>query len=237
MATRLHLFASKLHKWIALLVGLQFLAWTAGGLVMTWIPITLVRGEGNIAETKPAALTGLQVTRLMAEVPDVLSVKGRYVGDRLAAEIRTADDRLLLLDAETGSALAPLSEEAAKAVAAADFSGQGMPTSASLLDAEPGDYRGPLPVWQVLFDDADGTRLYVSPAEGRVMARRNDYWRFYDFFWMLHIMDYDERENFNHPLVMVAALSAVLFALSGFVLIYHRFHRRDFGLKKRRRAS
>jgi len=36
---------------------------------------------------------------------------------------------------------------------------------------------------------------------------------------MLHIMDYDTRDDFNHPLLVIAAASALLFALSGAVLL------------------
>jgi len=38
---------------------------------------------------------------------------------------------------------------------------------------------------------------------------------------MLHIMDYDEREDFNHPLLYLTALAALLFSLSGVVLIFY----------------
>jgi hypothetical protein len=36
---------------------------------------------------------------------------------------------------------------------------------------------------------------------------------------MLHIMDYDERENFNNPLLISFAATSVLFCLSGFLLL------------------
>ena len=51
------------------------------------------------------------------------------------------------------------------------------------------------------------------------MARRNDWWRLFDVVWMLHIMDYDTRDDFNHPLLIVSAATALLFALSGVVLL------------------
>ena len=40
----------------------------------------------------------------------------------------------------------------------------------------------------------------------------------FDFFWMLHIMDFDEREDFNHPLLQIAAALGLIIALSGVVL-------------------
>ena len=35
-------------------------------------------------------------------------------------------------------------------------------------------------------------------------------------------MDYDDGADFNHPLLITAALSALLFALAGMVLLYLR---------------
>ena len=90
------------------------------------------------------------------------------------------------------------------------------------------EYRGPLPVWQVVMGDAEDTRLYISPATGDVIARRNDTWRLYDFFWMLHIMDYENRTNFNNPLVITASIAALIASISGIWLIFYRFGRRDF---------
>ena len=63
-------------------------------------------------------------------------------------------------------------------------------------------------MWRVDFDDSRHTTIYVSPQTGKVVGRRNTIWRVYDFFWMLHIMDYSARDNFNNPLVVTAAIVA-----------------------------
>ena len=38
-------WAVRIHKWVALIVGLQIVLWVAGGVVMSVIPIEQVRGE------------------------------------------------------------------------------------------------------------------------------------------------------------------------------------------------
>jgi len=40
----------RIHKWVALIVGLQIVLWILGGVVMSAIPIEIVRGEHKIAE-------------------------------------------------------------------------------------------------------------------------------------------------------------------------------------------
>ena len=41
----------------------------------------------------------------------------------------------------------------------------------------------------------------VDAGSGEVTAVRHDRWRLFDWFWMLHIMDYDERSDFSTPLL------------------------------------
>jgi hypothetical protein len=88
-------------------------------------------------------------------------------------------------------------------------------------------------VWRVTFTDDLETRLYISPETGAVTARRNKVWRLYDFFWMLHIMDYETRDNFNNPLVKIASATALLFSLTGVFLVVTSFMRGRWRLPKR----
>jgi hypothetical protein len=44
-------------------------------------------------------------------------------------------------------------------------------------------------------------------------------WRVFDFFWMLHIMDYGERENFNSPLLITASVVGWVLAVTGIWLV------------------
>lgn len=75
-----------------------------------------------------------------------------------------------------------------------------------------------LPVWCVELDHPRHPRIYLDAVTGDVVARRNSWWRVYDFFYMLHLMDYTERERIHHPLLSIAAALAVLTSLSGVAL-------------------
>src|SRR3546814_15468390 len=70
------------------------------------------------------------------------------------------------------------------------------------------------PIWRVPFEDGEGTTLYVSGQDGRVLERRNDTWRIFDFVWMLHIMDYTGRQDFKHTLVIMAGSGGLWIARS-----------------------
>ena len=61
------------------------------------------------------------------------------------------------------------------------------------------------------------------------VARRNDWWRLFDFVWMLHIMDYETRDDFNHPLLIATAATALLFVVSGLFMLFFAFRPRRSG--------
>ena len=81
-------------------------------------------------------------------------------------------------------------------------------------------------MWAVRFDDSANSTLYFSPDTGDLLARRHELWRWFDFLWMLHIMDYDARSDVNNTLLRVASGVGVLFALSGAWLVFYSFRRR-----------
>lgn len=227
------------HKWVGLIVGLQVLAWVVSGLYMTWFPIADVRGEHNIREAKPRdlrtatdliapdraiAAAGAAVSRL-----ELADIAGRWMW-----RIDSVGKPRMLIDAESGKILSPLDESTAREIARADFAGKGTIVAARLIEKDPPiEYRRSLPVWQVTFDDADETILYIEPLTGKVAARRSNLWRTYDFLWSLHIMDYTAREDFNHwPIVLMAALGLVLTA-TGIGLLVIRLWPHNLSFKDR----
>ncbi len=225
-----------LHNWMGLLVGIQIIFWFVGGLVMTVIPLDLVRGEVNMTDDATVSMPASELSTVLAtiEAESLDAVSVRYVaGEKVIQVSRTADSSQIY-NSVTGELLSPINADVAEKVALSDFQYRAPANletevaivSSSLLTEEPGDFRRPLPVWQITLNDPDGTRLYVSPDTGRVLARRNDYWRVFDFFWMLHIMDYENREDFNNPLLIITTLTSTLFVFTGVILLYFRFRPR-----------
>jgi Na+-transporting NADH:ubiquinone oxidoreductase subunit F len=78
-------------------------------------------------------------------------------------------------------------------------------------------------VWQVRFADTADTSLYFSGTDGQFITARNDTWRVFDFFWMLHTMDYRGRDDFNNPVVVFAATGSLWLGLSGVILLFRSF--------------
>lgn len=214
----------RVHLWVGILLGAQFLLWMLSGAVMSWFHIALVRGETAAFSAPPRELqvsTYASPGGVIVQVDAATSLELRSFLDRAVYEVRSPDGAALF-DASTGEKLSPLPEEMAREVAERDYLGAGDLETLMLMDDTPHEYRGPKPVWRADFDDRLSTRLYISPETGKVAARRNDIWRIYDFFWMLHIMDYDEREDFNNLWVRAASAIGVIFALSGLFMLFFR---------------
>lgn len=216
-----HKWSTKLHKWIALVVGMQLLVWTVSGLFMTLFPIEAVRGEHLVHEEPPLRAERPFVMPDFGGAP-VTGLELRSVGGEPVLVIMHPA-RTMMHDPWTGAHIASPDRDAIIAGAEAAYRGSGAVEDARLIESDPpGEYRGPLPVWQVAFDDPARLRLYLDPVTGEVITRRTRLWRVYDFMWMLHIMDYDEREDFNNWLLRIAASLGVAVALSGAVLLGYR---------------
>lgn len=229
-----------IHLWVSLLVGLQVLAWMVSGLFMVSQPIERVRSEHRMAQTAPVDLASRgpliapEAVMAAANAP-VQRLTLEMVGDRVAYAVEATDKTKALIDARTGARLSPINEAFARAIAEAAIAGDARAAAAHLIESNPPlEYRGALPAWRIDFADRDRLSVYIDASTGRVAARRSDLWRAFDVMWMLHIMDYRERENFNHPLLIVVTALALLMTIAGLVLLAIRLPQRVFRNSKER---
>jgi len=228
--------ATWLHKWIALVVGLQILFWVGGGLVMTALPIERVRGEHHVRAVDPTPLpSGLQTLDVVRAATGLDPVKAELKPTpRGPAWVLTpVEGAATVVSATTGAPFPPMTPDQARRTAARSYTGHGAPISARLLAQAPAETGKSGPVWRVDFDDAERTTFYLSPDSGEVVSRRSGLWRVYDAFWRLHIMNFGDGENFNHPLLIFTTALAFTVVLSGFVLLWVRLAR-DWTRSRRR---
>ena len=225
----------RLHKWIGLAIGVQVALWMLSGLMMGLLDHDRVQGHHKRAaepEAKlaPRAHALLEPGEILERMPRQAVVHGVSLVpflDRSAYRV-ASDEQVLLFDPQTGRRI-EITADVARRLARQDYSGGAEISSVTAVQAPSMEVRRHEgPVWRVDFDDADDTSLYVSATDGSVLERRNDTWRLFDIFWMLHIMDYQEREDFNNALVILASLVAAWFSITGLVLFFDSFRREDF---------
>lgn len=229
-----------LHRWLSAIAFVQLALWTLSGAVFAFLPIETVRGTFVAdAHLRPVNGASAMAPRdLMARAGSASEASDLCLRASPAGEfwILRGKQRATRFDASTG-ALAPVTREEANATARRDQPGAPAVRSAELLESAPNEYRGkPLPAWRVELEDAGSTVVYIDASTGEVTARRNELWRTYDAFWALHIMDYRERESFNHWLLRGAALVAFATVLSGTLLWALRAWR-WFGARRHRTSS
>lgn len=207
-----------LHRWLGLIIGLQVVAWSVGGVYFAWNDIRDVRGDSLRLEGPPPAMD-LAGVRMISD-PDVRSLRLIRRGDRLSWEVGNADGTHRYLDASTHEALSPLTEDGARKTIAREIRTVAGVSSTSWIAADPPlEYREkPLPAWCIELADGAGTRVYVDASSGAIAAIRSDSWRRWDFLWGLHIMDYRGRDDMHHPLLLGAAALAFLASTTGLLL-------------------
>ncbi|SHF18100.1 NADH:ubiquinone oxidoreductase, Na(+)-translocating, F subunit [Microbulbifer donghaiensis] len=236
-------FVRVAHKWLSLVIGLQLALWLASGLAFNLLDSSVVSGRHLAADPAPAELSTADVTvshdaiaRLYAP-GSVIDIRLQPGFERPVYRVQT-QDAVELRDAQSGTPLVIDSARAA-AIAARDYAGDdrliGEPVPMESANMEARRHQGAM--WRVDVADDFATSLYISAQDGRVLERRNDSWRLFDIFWMLHIMDYTERQDFNNPFVIAFGLGALLMSLSGCLLLFTSFSRHDFNLVAKLRRS
>ncbi len=221
--------ASSIHKWLALIVGVQMLFWVGSGLFFAIYPIEQVRSEHRIAEMHSAAplpeRAPSELAALLPEAPSRLVYERTSAGGAVAvAEFH--ERRPILINLDDWRVASPISAEAAEQIARAYIAGNPRVREAQLVTEESPEYRGVLPAWRIAFDDAEGLAVYVAADTARVTARRSDLWRVYDALWALHIMDWRDHENFNTGLLIATSFTSLIVLLAGFVLFPYRLRLR-----------
>jgi uncharacterized iron-regulated membrane protein len=218
-----------LHKWFGLVLGLQFLLWAASGATMALLDHHEVSGEHAILPVAQIAVPAdpLPLAAVAEKVgAPILKLQLKPLFDTYVYEATTPQG-VRLLDAVRGT---PVVVDSAKGreLAVARYSGQAPVKSVTRVDKTTLETRDlALPVWRVEFADKDRTTLLVSAETGEVLGAKNDTWRLWDIAWMLHIMDYGERQSFNHPLIITLGSGAAWLALSGLILLFRSFRRSD----------
>lgn len=229
MAIRWPLLIRRTHKWLALIVGIQALLWTLTGLYMVVVHIDIIHGDHLVREAKgqPFDLAAITpASRIVAAAPGASEIRLQRFLDRPVWRAETPDG-LRLFDAMTGAPLPVLTEQQVRQQARRIFAGDGKIVAVRLLTKAPLEMqtRKP-PYWQVEFEGWNRPTLYLSPTAGELIARRHALWRIFDFMWMLHIMDYEERSDVNNLLLRIATWATFAMALMGAWLLVWSFPHR-----------
>ena len=226
-------FFRKAHRWLGLIVSIQLLMWTASGLFFSIPDITDVRGEQYLTQTNSININQ-QARENMVSISAIIdnakvnleaneTVLLKHRAGRLIYQVeKNPPEKKLIFDALTGQPMTYITSTEAISIVSART--ELSPTEAVLIN-EPkigSEFRGrDLPLFKVTVTKPKKGIVYVDPVTGEIAAVRTKLWRAWDFLWSLHIMDYQERDDFSHWLLRLFSALGVLTVLSGIILWFY----------------
>ena len=206
------------HRFLGVLLGLQFIAWTVSGLYFSWSNLDHVHGDPWLKTPKPASWTVSSFELPTDSTYELTSGSSLEIRSLLGEPYWWINGERLI-HAQTGALRGNIVPDEARQIVEERLA-KDVTVSAvhELVTTGPHhEYRErPLPAWQVTL--SDGTHVYVDAKSGELTRVRNAAWRVFDALWMFHTMDYATRDNFNNLLLRVFSLAGLVTVLSGLSL-------------------
>jgi hypothetical protein len=226
----------KTHRWLGLILGIQFLFWTVGGLYFSWSDMNEVHGDHQKTHINPLSssfkLASPQLIIDKIKEKDTINylfdahlvqILGKPFYQIIYSKEHDRSKKIQLADAKTGDLRPPLSKVEAVEIAQKSFSKDAKVKQVEYLTNTNGhhEYREqPLPAYAVTFEHPSSTTVYISTELGTVQKFRNNKWRIFDFLWMMHTMDYQTRDNLSNWLLRAFSIFGLFTISSGFILFF-----------------
>ncbi len=208
----------KIHRYLGLFLGIQFLMWTISGLYFSWTDIDEIHGD-HFKQLPPesTSFTGLLGISEIKDIEKISSMELLEIAEAPYYWINSS----VLYNAQTGELKEQLTSDEALKVAAR-YMQPSLKVAAVKLIEKVGphhEYRGrPLPAYEISYESKEKLKAYVAVQNGAFQTVRHRNWRWFDFLWMTHTMDYKGRDNFNTSLLRIFSLLGLITVLSGFTL-------------------
>ncbi len=234
----LHYRIRRLHRILGVIIGVQFLMWTLGGLYFSWSDMDEVHGDYELAHNvfMPADVAYVSPSLLLdgikKDIPidSIIDLKLISIDNiphwQATCQVKQQghhQHKILLWDAVTGNIRTALKEQEAIEVARKRYLGTGKIKSVAYITetSKHHEYREqPVPAYAITFDDSRHTTFYVASELGVITRVRNQPWRRFDFLWMMHTMDYESRDNITNWLLRIFSIFGLATVASGFTLFF-----------------
>ena len=207
----------KAHRYLGLFLGVQFILWTISGLYFSWTNIDEIRGEHLIKQNiNPKDFSEL-ISPSKLNQSNIKSIELRVISDTPYYWINST----YLFNAYTGTLKDSISKSEAVSIAQHNMVGDLKVESVNYISNvdKHHEYRNKLlPAYVISFEGMKKIKAYVSSSDGKFQTVRHRNWRWFDFLWMTHTMDYESRDNFNNMLLRIFSLLGLTTVISGFTL-------------------
>ncbi|RXG15713.1 PepSY-associated transmembrane protein [Leeuwenhoekiella aestuarii] len=209
----------KTHRYLGLFIGLQFILWTVSGLYFSWTDLDEIHGDHLRKSVGPIAFENLLSPTALDSTLKIKSIALREINNEPYYWINNSQ----LYNAKTGKFKNGISKEEALAIAAKNMISTLKVSGIEKIETVDAhhEYRKKLvPAYVVSYEGQNAIKAYVSVTDGAFQTVRHRDWRWFDFLWMTHTMDYEGRDDINNSMLRAFSILGLITVLSGFVLWY-----------------
>ena len=208
----------KTHRYLGLFLGIQFLFWTISGLYFSWTDIDDIHGDHfKNMEYQPKAFNDLISPSQLIVSQGINTIELRDINNSPYYWVNNNQ----LYNAIDGSLKTNITKKEALYIARLNMK-NGLKVESIEQINETGkhhEYREKLlPAYVISYESDEALKAYVSITDGKFQTVRHRSWRWFDFLWMTHTMDYEGRDNFNTIVLRAFSLLGLITVLSGFLL-------------------
>ncbi len=210
----------KTHRYLGLFLGIQFLLWTISGLYFSWTNLDDIHGDHfKNLDYQPKAFQGLTSPSELDVSNGINTIALRDINNTPYYWV----NKKQLYNALDGSKKNSITKQEALYIAK-NYMKSDLKVESITQINEVGkhhEYRERLlPAYVISYQTDEELKAYVSSKDGKFQTVRHRSWRWFDFLWMTHTMDYEGRDNFNTMVLRVFSLLGLITVLSGFLLWY-----------------
>lgn len=222
------LWIRKIHKWVSVIVGIQFLLWLISGIYFNLMDHDKAAGHTYLShDHSEIEIDSRQMVDLRQVLKNfspsvelkqiILLAKPYYLLTHEKGLYANFANHFSLVDAYTGQQVI-INDVMANALARQSYSGPGNIINTSLVEGAIDDFpKQKNPVWQVDFNDEVATSVYVEAESGRIVGHSDEDKRLADIFFMLHFMDYSTLGGFNSIQMILFAFVSLWLSLTGMI--------------------
>ena len=206
------------HRYLGLFLGLQFLMWTISGLYFSWTNLDEIHGDQfKNLNYQPMAFDSLISPSSINHHEAINKIEIRDIKKDPYFLINDS----FLYNARTGKLKNKISKEDAIYIANNHMK-EGLEISSVETIYETGkhhEYREKLlPAYVINYKSNENIKAYISIENAKFQTVRHRNWRWFDFLWMTHTMDYEGRDDFNNTVLRIFSLLGLITVMSGFSL-------------------
>ncbi|OUS30712.1 hypothetical protein A9Q98_04190 [Thalassotalea sp. 42_200_T64] len=218
----------KIHKWVSIIIAIQFLLWLLSGLYFNVMDGS--KASGRTYKSKQVHQVQYNLNQLLE--PQLVLQKHDEVVELNTVELLGQPYYLLahekalyahfvnrysLVNALTGQLVA-MDKTMANALAKQSYNGPGEIIESKLISNKLVDFpKQKNPSWQINFNDEINTSVYIEAGSGRIVGHSDDHKRLADIAFMLHFIDYDNVGGFNNIQNWLFAFFTLWLTLSGLI--------------------